>query len=208
MAASTSVLDTLNIITAVVMSIATAVNTAFVVILVRVTKKYTRITGEILEAAQAQAKAAQTQANAAQAQASAASETISALRQQIEEQLGLGRTAVQTIITSAMKQIEYWKSMEISFATSRTLPPTEDLIPTTIASAIEHARRISREGAEHLSGVFDNLRLARNEIEAVKLAGRQWPLPGHFKSEADGQRAKKFVDMAFIELQNAQKHLL
>jgi len=185
----------LNIIATLVTALATAINTVFVIILVRVTQQYTRITGEILKAAQAQACASQ-------AQASAARESIAALKEQIESQLGLGRAIVQSVVSSALGQIEYWKSVEVSFTTSRTLPPTDDLVPANSMSAVEHARRLSAEGVEHLSAAFDCLKLARNEIEAVKHWGQLYPsLMATFKPVGDGQRAAKYLETAFTELQ-------
>ena len=193
---------TFEIIATLVASIATAVNTVFVIILVRLTGKYTRITGEILKAAQAQA-------SASQAQASAASASIGLLREQIESQLGLGRTIVQSAISSALAQIEYWKSVEVSFSTSRTLPPTDDLLPANAMAAVEHARRLSSEGAERLSAAFDCLKLARNEIEGVRQWGQLYPnMMATFKAVGDGQKAAKYLTSAFAELQSAQQHFL
>ena len=72
---------TIEIIAAVITALATAANTVFVIILVRVTGKYTEITGEILKAAQAQA-------NATLIQASANAQSISNIISQVEAQTG------------------------------------------------------------------------------------------------------------------------
>jgi len=161
----------LDLIMTLVTALATAVNCVLMMIMIQVTKRYVQITGEIL-------KAAKSQANAAQAQATAAVESLRGFREQIEEQLGLGQHLVQTAISSAVKQIEYWRALEITLPASRSLPPTDDLVPANATSAVEQARRLSADGARHLSEAFDYLRLARVEIEAVKQAGREFPAGG------------------------------
>jgi len=147
-------------------AVASAVNAVCVLVLARITGRYARSTAEILEesrkaraVAERQAAAAQAQAAAAQAQANAAHESLAILRQQLEDQLGLGHGIVQSSIQSAVSAIQYWKSQPLNkLATVRGLPPTDGLVPVNASAAVEHARRISIEGAQHLSAAFDDLR--------------------------------------------------
>jgi hypothetical protein len=62
----------------------------------------------------------------------------------------------------AVKEIEYWQNANIMDVID-FIPPVQ-LLPINQTEILEQARRISAEGAAHLSGVFDNLMYAEREL--------------------------------------------
>ena len=194
---------------------ATALNTILVCWLAVITGKYARTTAAILEesrkareAAERQVAAAKSQASAAQAQASVAYQTLALLKQQLEDQLGLGRGIVQTAIHGAISAIDYWRSLKlIDLAKERGLPQTDGLIAPDMHGAIEHARRISEKGAELLAAAWDNLQRARDEIDRLKERGIS---QGHWLGHHGDLnfRGETYLKEAFDLLLRAQKSLL
>jgi hypothetical protein len=173
------------------------INAALVFALVVITAYYARSTANILDESR---KARE----ATERQASAAEESIRALRQRWEEEAGLSRTIVATAIQTATRNIEYWKNRNIqNLAATNGLPATVDLLPTEHHSAIQHARRISVDASVELSGVFDNLRLAKTEIEILRDA-RETSVA--FYAE-HSRFALEFLDAAKIDLDKAQEYL-
>src|SRR5215472_14692699 len=160
-----------------VQALASIANVILASILVWTTIQYARSTAKILEesrksreAIELQAKAAQSQASASEAQANAAFESIHLLRERLEDELGLGRSIIQSAIDSAVSAISYWKQRPLAqTASAPGFPPSDDLIPANALRAVEHARHVSPEAAEELSSAFDDLRKARNEIERARL---------------------------------------
>jgi len=183
------------IIAAVVSAGAAVVNAVCVGVLVWITKRYAQSTAAILEESR-KARAA------AESQASAARQSVEFLRQQFEEQLGLGRSVVQNAIDSAMSGVEYWKQRDLkSPPRAPGFPPTDTLIPSNAASAVEHARRISSELARLLSSAFDDLRNARYEIERMRATGSA---KSTAYIETTESRAPEYLSDAFGKLQKAR----
>ncbi len=151
---------------------ATVVNAVAVVVLVIVTISYAR-------SAKRQAQAAEQQARSAQAQATAAAATLNELRRQLYEQKNLDRAVVQGAVDSALSNVERWlapgprQSLE-SVIRSHTLPPTTELLPDDVAQVLESARRVSGDLAASLGNVFDALRVAQANIDALRGADRDW----------------------------------
>jgi hypothetical protein len=146
------------------------VNAISVVVLVAVTAYYAWTTRRILRESEKMRKAAEKQAAAASAQASAAFDTLYHLRQQVEELQGLGKSIVRAAIDSAVSAIENWRRFDIrnNFAIAEAFPPSDGLVPGNAQAVLEHARRISEDCFALLSGAFDDLRMAHNEIEALR----------------------------------------
>ncbi len=183
------------IVTAIVSAVAAVVNAGSVIVLVWITKRYAESTAAILE----ESRKART---AAESQASAARQSVEVLQQQLEDQLGLGRSVVQNAIDSAISTIGYWKERDLRTG-PRALgfPPTDGLVPNNAISAVEHARRISGELAQHLSSAFDDLRNARNEIERMRAIASA---KSTTYLETSPSRADEFLSNAFAKLQNAR----
>jgi hypothetical protein len=183
------------IIAAIVSALAAVVNAVSVVVLVWITKRYSESTAAILEESR-KARAA------AESQASAARQSVAVLQRQFEEQLGLGLSVVKNTIDSAISSISYWKQRDLKTgARAPGFPPSDGLTPSNAISAVEHARRISAEVAQHLSSAFDALRNTRNEIERMRAVGSA-------KSttflETSPSRADEFLSDAFAKLQKAR----
>ena len=206
---SASLSDWLTAHSAAVQAAASVASVLLAGALVWTTIRYARITAQILqesrksrEAAELQAKAAQSQASAAQAQATATHETLTLLKQQLEEQLGLGRGIVQSAVDSAVSAILYWKQRPLTHvAKAPGFPPSDNLVPTNAIAAVEHARRISPQAAQELSSAFDDLRNAVNEIERTRLlssAAREGFV------EETPSAAPAFLDSAFKKLQQVK----
>jgi hypothetical protein len=142
---------------------------------------------------------------ASEAQASAAERTIGLLQQQFEEQLGLGKLIVRDAIVGTRLTIEYWASQPGfgQLASAHGLPPTDNVLPTNWVSALDHARRISSEGATDLALVFENLKKMCDEVERTRsIAERQ----GAFLFRAPS-RAPEFLELARKNLDAAEKKL-
>lgn len=203
----------ITMISAAIAAIAAIVNAVSIVVLVIITNRYAKSTAEILDESRKARQAAERQANAAQEsisasirQASAAQASVDLLHQQLEEQLGLGRGVIQSAIASAMSAISYWKSKPLSdVSRAGSLPPTDDLLPMNAVAAIEHARRISAEGAQFLSEAFDDLRLAKNEIERIKRVN-QTMRTGFYDDKPSNAAA--YLETAFSKVQKAQSFFL
>ena len=182
---------------------ASLVNAGCVVVLARINHAYAQSTAKILEESQKARVAAQQQALAAQAQASVAQRSLELLHQQFEDQQGLGKSVVQTTIDSATSAVAYWKELDINNLNSYRIPPTDNLVPSNANAAVDHARRISTQGAEKLSSAFDDLRNAQNEIEGmkqgVKLTGQ---VAGMYASNC--KRAERLFDSAWTKLLEAK----
>jgi hypothetical protein len=191
---------------AIVSAAAAIVNAGSVVVLVVITKHYARSTAELLEESRKAREAAERQASASLLQATAAQSSLDLLRQQLEEQLGLGRGIIQSAIASAISQIEYWKTLPLSdLARASSLPLSGDLLPQAAAAAVEHARRISIAGAQMLSDAFDDLRLAKGEVERAKSVSHA-VRTGFFDDQPI--KAAAYLESAFIKIQKAQSFLL
>jgi hypothetical protein len=118
-------------------------------------------TGAQLVASQKQVEATIKSAEAATTSANAAQESLWLMRQQFQEQAGLGHSVVQSAIESAISQITYWKAQPLSnLAKHRALPPTDSLVPANALAAVDHARRIDQQAAQLVSSAFDDLRNA------------------------------------------------
>src|SRR5215469_375902 len=184
---------------AAVQALASVVSVILAGILVWTTIRYAHSTADILEESRKSRKAVELQAHASQSQASAAFESIALVRQQLDDQLGLGRGIIHSAIDSAVTAIDYWKKRPLANAAAASgFPPSDNLIPMNAAVAVEYARRIAQNVALELSSAFDDLRNAVNEIERV----RRLSLPGlgqGFREQTVSQAAD-YLDSAFKKL--------
>jgi hypothetical protein len=169
-----------------IIAIAAIVNAASVIALTFVTVYYARITKRILEESHKAREAAERQANAAQ-------DNIRFLQHELEEQIGLGRITVQSAIDSAVASILYWRKLPLSdLSRASSLPNPDNLLPGNLSAVLEHARRTSVELGQFVSDGFQNLQMAKNEIERVKNANAAIKT-GFYNdkpSEADGYLAE------------------
>lgn len=120
---------------------------------------------EAAKAAKDNATAAKQAASAADSSAIAAQQSVALVRQQLEEQENLGRSIVITTIDSAIRTIDHWRNLHLENFSSAQIPPTDDFVPDTASSAVEHSRRISLDVVSQLSSAFDDLKQAKLEIE-------------------------------------------
>ena len=178
-----------------------AASAILTVVLVGTTIAYVVITNRILVESQKSRVAAEQQASSAR-------KTVEVLQQQIEDQLGLGRSVVQSAIDSAVSAIAYWKTLDLpTLARLRGLPPTESLVPANAVSAVGHASRIDSSMAQLVSSAFDDLRNVQNEIDAMKgvddVVGRGMDFYKHTTYSAE-----RYLSEAFEKLQRARSSLL
>lgn len=138
-------------------------------LLALVTLWYATSTYLLLKESRTTTAAAIEQAEAAKRQADATEKSIDLLRQQIEEQAGLGRAMVIQGIDAAARNIVWWKSENISnMAAMRTVPQGVTFIPDRADLIIQHALRISLEAASEIDEAFHNLKLAATKLEALR----------------------------------------
>lgn len=177
---------------------ASVVNAATVVVLAWVTHRYARSAHRQADAAELQAKAAEEQARAASAQASAAQRSIQFSLEQFEEARSTSRSVVDAAMQRAVKEIEYWQKvspMEVIGYRLRV-----QLVPVNQTEILQHARRVSAKGAEHLSEVFDCLMYAEREIEILQHCNAANSNEGRKHCET----ANEYLKGAFVKLQAAQ----
>jgi hypothetical protein len=173
-------------------------------VLALITRHYASITNKILKESEKSRRAAELQASSSQAQATAAFESIALVRQQMEDQLGLGRSVIHTVIDSAISAIARWKSLPLTHvAKAPGFPPSDDLIPANATNAVEHARRISHEMASQLSSAFDELKSARSEIERIRLLGNSRGVGSSFL-DTRPSKAPEYLDSAFRKFQDVK----
>jgi hypothetical protein len=178
-----------------IVAVASIVNAASVVILVRITSRYAESTQKILEESRKSREATEKQAMAAQA-------NIDFLQHQVETQAGLGRMMVKHAIESRIISITYWRSLPLSdLSRATSLPNPNDLLPANLASALEHARGISPAAGQLFSEGVDSLRMAKNEIERVKNANAAIKT-GFYMDKAS--LADGFLDNALHKFEEAQ----
>jgi hypothetical protein len=188
---------------AAVQALASVASVILAGILVWTTIRYARSTADILEESRKSRKAVESQASASQAQAAAAFEGIALVRQQLEDQLGLGKSIIHIAIDSAVSAISYWKERPLTdVAKAPGLPPPDNLIPANAPAVVEHARRIAPQVTQELSSAFDDLRNARNEIERIRLLGK--PRSGLGFLEQTASKAPEYLDSAFKKLQQVK----
>jgi hypothetical protein len=168
--------ETVTSWSAAVQAFAALATLVVTVILVVITNGYVKLTKGILDETSKARLAAEHSASAAEASARAAFESVALMRQQIEEQAGLGKQIVQSTIDSAVSAVTYWIDHNIAdWGVVRTMAPTENLFPQKAASALDHAARISPAGATVLSSAFDELRTCCADIEHLRAVAT---LPG------------------------------
>jgi len=120
------------------------------------------------------------------------------LRQQIEEAAGLGKEIIRSAYQTASFNIKYWKAVNIlDLATRNAIPLKIELVPPDAQSAVYHARRLSPDGAAHLSYAFDKLRIAQSEIEIL----REAKIREAGFDEKHAKRALEFIDAASVNLE-------
>ena len=173
------------------------INVGLVFSLVVITAYYACSTAKLLAESR---KARQ----ATERQAAAAEESVRALRLRWEEEAGLGKTVVAAAIQTAKRNIELWKGLNIpNLAVIYGLPKNVELLPVDHQAAVQHARRISVEASAELAGAFDNLRMAKTEIEILRDA--KMTSAGFYQQHANG--AIQALDMAALDLDKAQEYL-
>ena len=191
---------------------ASAVNAVTVVILAVITRRYAEsahrqaVAAESLvgvaqaqqKAAEFQAKAAQEQSHASSAQASAARQSIEFAWQQSQEAKAIARSVVAAAMQTTMKEVEHWQNVD-DMAILTCLPPIQ-LVPANRTEILEHARKISAQGAACLSSVFDNLIYAERELTILQ---RSVTRQGEFLRKHT-EAANEFLKFAFVDLQSAQ----
>lgn len=173
------------------------INVALVFALVVITAFYAWSTQKILDESRKSREATERQATAAE-------ESIRALRQRLEEEAGLSRTIVAATIQTVTRNIDHWKSLNIpNLAVIYGLPGTIDLLPPDYDSAVQHARRISVEASVELAGTFDDLRLAKTEIEILRDAKQT--SPAFYQQHSN--TAINALNQATLDLGKAQEYL-
>jgi len=161
-----------------------------------------------LAASQKQVEAAIKSAGAATSSANAAHESLRLMRQQLEEQAGLGQSVLQSAIESAISAIQFWRGQDLPrLANMRGLPPTDNLAPQNISVALNHARKIDLPAAQHVSSAFDDLQAARLELEIMReIAPGRIMGPSFFDPKCNS--VTQYLNNAFEKLQRAQATLL
>jgi chemotaxis protein histidine kinase CheA len=154
---------------AIVQAAAAVVSLTVAGVLAIVTHRYMKLTKGILDETAKARVAAERSASAAQESASATLQSLHLLRQQLEEQAGIGRLTVESTIDSAVAAIHHLKSQGLGqWAVVRALPSTANLFPQKANAASDHAARISTALAMKLSTAFDDLRVAFDQIERLR----------------------------------------
>jgi hypothetical protein len=191
-----------------VQALAAIAGIVLTVVLVCTTIFYARTTSGILAESQKARIAAEKQASASLSQASATIRTVDLMQQQMDLQLGLGQSFLQTTLGSAINAIEYWKSQDTSkLANMRGLPPTENLEVQNISAALNYARRIDQAAAQLVSSAFDDLRAARNELEIMREIGSGKIMgPAFYQPKCDS--VTQYLNSSFEKIQRAQATLL
>jgi hypothetical protein len=165
-------------------------------------------TAELLDASRKQVEAAIKSADAATTSANAARESVRLMHQQLEEQLGLGDSFLQTAVGSAISAIQFWRDQDLpKLSNMRGLPPTDNLIPKNISAALNHARRIGQAAAEEVSSAFDDLQSARLELE-IRREIAPGKIMGPAFYEPKCAKTVQYLNTAFEKLQKAQATLL
>jgi hypothetical protein len=161
--------ETITAYSAIVQAAAAVVSLIVAGVLAFLTYRYMKLTKGILDETAKARAAAERSASAAQESASATFQSLHLMRQQLEEQAGIGRLSVEFTIDSAVTVIHHLKSQALGqWAVVRALPSTAHLFPQKASSAIDHATRINTPLAMKLSAAFDDLRMAFDQIERLR----------------------------------------
>lgn len=161
-----------------------------------------------LAVSEAQVKAAIKSADAATTSAIAAQESLRLMREQLEDQAGLGESVLQGAIESTISAIQFWKGQDLpKLANMRGLPPTENLAPQNTSAALNHARKIDKSAAQQVSSAFDDLESARLELEIMReMAPGRIMGPAFYDPKCNA--VTQYFNSAFEKLQKAQATLL
>lgn len=161
--------ETITAWSAAAQALAALASLVVAIVLVWITHKYMKLTKGILEETSKARAAGEESAKAARSSATAAFESIHLVRQQIEEQAGLGRIIVQAGVASALTAIKYWSEQNVqNLAPTKQLPPTDNLVLENARAIVDHAARMDSDAAQRLSSAFDDMKNARNEIESTR----------------------------------------
>lgn len=122
-------------------------------------------------------------ADAATKAAKAASDSADLMRQQIEDQATLRKTAVHTGVDEALKTTGDWRGKTGDLANMnnlKSLPPTDNLIlPRTV---VESAALIDVQMAMKLSAALNEMGRARDSIESTRNVDNKGGMNiGHFQ---------------------------
>jgi hypothetical protein len=122
---------------------------------------------------------------------------------EVEELQGLGQSIVRTTVDSVVRSIAEWKTLNIkaNFAIAETFPLPK-LVPENAQIVMEHPRRISERCTALLTGAFDDLRAAENQITILR-AGANARRTGFF--DPGGYDPGPFLASAFSKLQEVRE---
>src|SRR5580704_4291291 len=145
--------ETITAWSAAVQAFAAIVSLILAGVLAFVTYRYMKLTKGILDETSKARKANEDSARAAL-------DSVKLMRQQLEEQAGLGHFIVESTIDRAVAGIEAILQPEPlrNFNVPESHSRLELLIEHQAEPAVTHAARINTEVANHLSSAFDRLR--------------------------------------------------
>jgi len=189
--------ETITAWSAAVQAFAAVVSLVVASVLAFVTYRYTKLTKGILDETGRVRKASEDSARAAL-------DSVRLMRQQIEEQAGLGSFIVESTIDRAVVAIEAILQPEplTNFSVPESHSRLELLIEQQAGPSVSHAARINIEVANHLSSAFDLLRAGLASLS--ELIDRDLP-PGHSARNLWAVRAKGSLESALAKLHAAKK---
>jgi hypothetical protein len=120
------------------------INVLIVAVLAVITLWYARSAKHQADAAEAQAKAATKQAEAATKQAEVAERTLSIMQAHIQEQAGVGMSALKQSIADLQQAAKHWGERFVAWG-GLTRGNKIDLLPAQWSVSMEHARRLSAQ---------------------------------------------------------------
>ena len=176
---------------------ANVINALAVVVLVFVTAWYAKSSAKILQETRKTNQAVERQAQAAEKQ-------LKALQEQMTRQAISEKAVIANVMQTALSDIEYWQSANISnLATSRQLPQHIDLVPTDAGIALLYVSHVSCDAWGELQAAFTHLRYTRGELEILRDAH----VTGGSFFDTHIHRATENLRLAAASLEAARNHL-
>ena len=164
----------------------------------------------IFKVTKTSADAAQKSADAADKSADAAQNSIALMRQQFEEQAGLGAFIVNSAIDTAVTAIEAIVQPEPlrNWNVAGNLSLIEGLLGQKSEQAISHAARANADAAKQLSSAFDLLGLARSLLEELSDCEKRAisPTSSHYRLRAN--RTEQTLNVALTKFLAAKAILI
>lgn len=162
--------ETIIAYSAIVQAAAAAVSLVVAGVLAYITYQYMKLTRGILDETSKARKANEDSARAAV-------DSVRLMRQQLEEQAGLGKFSVERTIDSVVNEIELILKIDLTRPDEvRSLPGTESLLPQQPEPAVSHAAKFSTKAAGELSKAFDDLRIGRSLLVDLTTWSRTPPV--------------------------------